>query len=53
MEENSLIKLSESLDLELLKDECIILEDEKADDIYGGKFICGGYYNNCSFNNSQ
>lgn len=47
----SLIKLAESLDLSRLEDECIILEDEKADDIYGGKFVCWGNYNNCSFGN--
>lgn len=51
MEEKSLIKLAESLDLSRLEDECIILEDEKADDIYGGKFVCWGNYNNCSFGN--
>lgn len=40
MEEKGLIKLAESLDLSRLEDECIILDDEKADDIYGGKFVC-------------
>ena len=42
MEEKGLIKLAESLDLSRLEDECIILDDEKADDIYGGKFVCWG-----------
>ena len=32
MEEKSLIKLAETLDLSRLEDECIILEDEKADE---------------------
>jgi hypothetical protein len=50
MEEKSLIRLAQKLDLSHLEDECIILDDEKADDIYGGKFICGGYFN-CSFGN--
>ena len=42
MEEKGLIKLAESLDLSRLEDECIILDDEKADDIYGDKFVCWG-----------
>lgn len=42
MEEKGLIKLAESLDLSRLEDECIVLDDEKADDIYGGKFVCWG-----------
>lgn len=25
-----------------LEDECIVLEDERADEIYGGKFVCFG-----------
>lgn len=53
MEEKSLVKLAESLDLSHLDDDCIILDDEKADDVYGGKFICGGVYNNCSFGNCK
>ncbi len=40
METNSLLKLSEKIELCGLEDECIVLEDERADDIYGGKFIC-------------
>ena len=51
METNSLLKLSEKIELCGLEDECIVLEDERADDIYGGKFICFGNYNNCSFGN--
>ena len=46
---NVLLKLSEKMGLRGLEDECIVLEDERADDIYGGKFICFGNYNNCSF----
>ena len=48
---NDLLKLSEKMGLRGLEDECIVLEDERADDIYGGKFICFGNYNNCSFGN--
>lgn len=51
MKESSLMKLAESLDLSRLDDECIILDDEKADDVYGGKWVCWGSYNNCSFGN--
>lgn len=51
MKDKSLEKLTESLDLSRLDDECIILEDDMADDIYGGKLVCFGNYNNCSFNN--
>ena len=50
METNNLLKLSEKIELCGLEDECIVLEDERADDIYGGKFVCGSY-NNCSFGN--
>ena len=39
---NVLLKLSEKMGLRGLEDECIVLEDERADDIYGGKFICFG-----------
>ena len=38
METNNLLKLSEKIELCGLEDECIVLEDERADDIYGGKF---------------
>lgn len=48
---NDLLKLSEKMGLRGLEDECIVLEDERADDIYGGKFVCFGNYNNCSFGN--
>ncbi|MCF0254726.1 MAG: hypothetical protein HUK10_00345 [Bacteroides heparinolyticus] len=51
MDNKSLSKLTETLSLEHLNDECIVLDDEKADDIYGGKFVCFGSYNNCSFGN--
>lgn len=37
---NDLLKLSEKMGLRGLEDECIVLEDERADDIYGGKFVC-------------
>lgn len=40
---NDLLKLSEKMGLRGLEDECIVLEDERADDIYGGKFVCGSY----------
>ena len=40
METNNLLKLSEKMGLRELEDECIVLEDERADDIYGGKFVC-------------
>lgn len=40
---NDLLKLSEKMGLCGLEDECIVLEDERADDIYGGKFVCGNY----------
>lgn len=42
METNNLLKLSEKMGLRELEDECIVLEDERADDIYGGKFVCFG-----------
>ena len=42
---NDLLKLSEKMGLRGLEDECIVLEDERADDIYGGKFVCFGNYN--------
>lgn len=48
---NDLLKLSEKMGLRGLENECIVLEDERADDIYGGKFVCFGNYNNCSFGN--
>lgn len=51
METNTLLKLSEKIELYGLEDECIVLEDEHADDIYGGKFVCFGSYNNCLFGN--
>lgn len=51
MGNNELSRLTEGLDLEHLNDECIVLDDEKADDIYGGKWVCWGNYNNCSFGN--
>ena len=40
METNNLLKLSEKIELCGLEDECIVLEDERADYIYGGKFVC-------------
>ena len=46
-----ILKLSEKIELCGLEDECIVLEDERADYIYGGKFVCFGSYNNCSFGN--
>lgn len=51
METNNVLKLSEKIELCGLEDECIVLEDEHADDIYGGKFVCFGSYNNCLFGN--
>ncbi|CDA58171.1 uncharacterized protein BN731_00066 [Prevotella sp. CAG:604] len=52
METNNLLKLSEKMGLRGFEDECIVLDDERADDIYGGKLACGiGHYGNCTFNN--
>lgn len=51
METNTLLKLSEKIELCGLEDECIVLEDEHTDDIYGGKFVSFGSYNNCLFGN--
>lgn len=51
METNTVLKLSEKIELCGLEDEYIVLEDEHADDIYGGKFVCFGSYNNCLFGN--
>lgn len=50
MEEKSLINLAKSLDLSSLEDECIVLNDENADGIYGGIWDT---YNNCSFGNCR
>lgn len=40
---NVLLKLSEKMGLRGLEDECIVLEDERADDIYGGKLTIALY----------
>jgi hypothetical protein len=50
MENKSLQKIIQKTDLTEIEDECIVLNDEQADDIYGGKWICGGY-GNCTFYN--
>lgn len=40
METNKvLLKLSEKMGLRGLEDECIVLEDERADDIYGQVYL--------------
>jgi len=52
MENNNLQRFIQNANLAEIEDECFVLDDEQADDIYGGKFICGGYFN-CTFNNCQ
>ncbi len=49
METNNLLKLSEKMGLRGFEDECIVLDDERADDIYGGQLWT--VYSNCTFNN--
>jgi hypothetical protein len=33
--------------------DCVVLNDEQSDEIYGGKgkIVCGGNYGNCTFGN--
>lgn len=49
MEEKNFSKLTESLELNHLEDDCIALNDENAEEIYGG----WGVYQNCCFNNCK
>ena len=35
--------------------DCVVLNDEQSDEIYGGKgkIVCGGNYGNCTFGNCK
>lgn len=50
MEKKDLTKLTESMDMVNLTEDCIVLSDENADDLYGGWWGGPSYYN-CSFYN--
>lgn len=45
MENKSLENLVKGINPQSLQDECFVLNDEQAEDIYGGD----NTYNNCSF----
>ena len=48
--EKKILKSMESIPMMSESDrDCLILNDDQADEIYGGKgkWICGGVYNNC------
>ncbi len=47
---NSILKDSSFSSSDL---DCVVLNDEQSDEIYGGKgkIACGGNYGNCTFGN--
>ena len=48
--EKKILKSMESIPMMSERDfDCLILNDDQADEIYGGKGKCrgGGFYNNC------